>query len=362
MTEKINVKKFISSIRLRLGQRPDSEHRQALLRVLLVGIGAIYAQIIGESFWVFTSLFISVAIFAHILYRPGISPVRRIVGSLQDNIFTTMFLFSVGTSGALYLFVYPFITVGNGFRFGVRYLALSGALSSAGMLFLIFFGPGWSADPTVGAGILISNVLVTLYTGILLKRLNQTQEKLLVMARQDALTGLPNRAVFMDSLDYLIRQREISAHSIICIYFDLDGFKKVNDTFGHKTGDQLLIMVAQKVRNTVRSTDVLARLGGDEFTLLLDAKTTPEDAKKVAARVIKSIESISLVEGQPVKVSASVGIAHLPALLKEPPIISSDALLKLADEQMYCAKQKGKGRLEFMSFEEHPTVNYLKAS
>lgn len=350
------MKSFLTYVRKQLENRTDSEHNQAFLRLVIVLIGMFYGSYVGLTWWpIGLSLFITSGIIAHIIYDPTANPSRRIVGAIQDNILTTFFLYLSGPSAALYLFVYPFITVGNGFRFGVRYLAFSGALGAACMAYLIFLSPSWNADPMVGIGILVSNITVTIYTGILLNKLRQVQQKITKMATHDALTGLPNRSLFLESLGRTIQSRLTKQHGVTCIYFDLDGFKAVNDKFGHKSGDHLLEVVAAKVKAALRASDLVARLGGDEFTVLLDTTTEMSDAQKVATRIIQAIESIQMVDGHPVRVSASVGIAYLPAGVRDEPIAAAD-ILKLADEQMYSAKRKGKGRTELAVYQPAMSV------
>lgn len=349
---------FLKYVKKQLQNRPDTEHKQAILRFALVFIAEIYslyilfareASVMG-SIAIAASLIVSTGILAHIIWKPAANPSRRIVGAIQDNFFTTLFLYFAGLNAALYLFVYPFITVGNGFRFGVRYLAFSGVLGIVCLSALIFFNPAWQSDAMVGYGILLSNICVTLYTGILLKKLQQTQNKLEVMATHDTLTGLPNRACFMEKLETTFRSNMEEKHGIVCIYFDLDGFKAVNDVHGHKMGDQLLQSVATNVKKAVRSTDVLARLGGDEFTMLLDSRTTLEDAIGLSQRIIKAIESIKELHGKQIKVSCSIGIAYLPSS-SEVCVLCPEELLKIADEAMYKAKKGGKGRFELVNIE-----------
>lgn len=353
------IMKFLKYVKKQLSNRVDSEHRQAILRVAIISIAEMYAigsylsgggVTLNGILIIGAALLISFAIVAHIVWRPNANPTRRIVGAIEDNISTTLFMNAVGIHGALFLFVYPFITVGNGFRFGVKYLAFCGGLATVCMAYLFAFHPSWQTEAILGYGFLISNVIVTLYTGILLKKLQQTQNKLEVAATHDNLTGLPNRACFMEKLESTFKSNMEEKHGIVCIYFDLDGFKAVNDIHGHKMGDNLLQSVAANVKKTVRSTDILARLGGDEFTLLLDSKTTLEDAINLSQRIIRSIESIKELHGKQIKVSCSIGIAYLPSS-SEVCILCPEELLKIADEAMYKAKKGGKGRFELINIE-----------
>lgn len=361
--------RLISFLKKRFSGRSDSEHRQAILRLVIVSLSMVYALVVFSmqggidlpgTLMVAAAFLISLLIFLHIVLKPRANPPRRVVGIFHDNIFTTLFLASVGIQGALILFVYPFITIGNGFRFGVKYLAFCGALGTLGMAYLFAFNPSWQTEAILGYGVLLININVTLYTGILLRKLQQTQNKLEVMATHDALTGLPNRAYFMERLENTFLAKADNQQGIVCIYFDLDGFKSVNDIHGHKTGDNLLQSVAENVKKVIRSTDTFARLGGDEFTMLLDTKTSVADAIKLSQRVISAIEGIKLLNGKDIKVSCSIGIAHLSSVSEVNPM-SPDELLKIADEAMYKAKKGGKGRFELVNIEPHQFSRTRKA-
>lgn len=335
--------------------RADSEHRQALLRAVIVGLLLFQMAWVpaGDAhvtavLWVInlSSSAFSVLLLAHILHRPKVSPVRRVVGAIHDNVMITLWLYMSGPMGALALFVYPFVTVGNGFRYGVRYLAWSGLLGAVGIGFLVINAPGWTSYGMIGAGVLLSHVVVTFYTGVLLRRLHQAQIELERMATCDVLTGLPNRRFFMERLGNMAAAPD--REDLACLYLDLDGFKSVNDRCGHKAGDELLNQVGRRVLGCIRSSDLLARLGGDEFTVVLDAPKGPQAAQFVAARIIAAIETIEIVDGHAVKVSASVGISYAAAGTCATNGALSDELLRVADEAMYRAKRSGKGGLQLV--------------
>jgi diguanylate cyclase (GGDEF)-like protein len=162
------------------------------------------------------------------------------------------------------------------------------------------------------------------------------EQQLSQQAFHDALTTLPNRALFQDRLEHALRQR---GQTVGLLFVDLDHFKVVNDSLGHDAGDQLLCDVAQRLAGCLRDGDTLARLGGDEFTVLMPNITGAQDAAAVASRIESRLEPPFELPGQSVFVTASIGIATGVALRDR-----SEALLRDADAAMYEAKARGRAR------------------
>jgi diguanylate cyclase (GGDEF)-like protein/PAS domain S-box-containing protein len=169
-----------------------------------------------------------------------------------------------------------------------------------------------------------------------------TEAKISHMARYDALTGLPNRTFFRDQIEKALGPTRHSGKSCAVLFIDLDQFKQVNDTLGHPCGDQLLFAVADRLRKTVRDTDVVARFGGDEFVVFQAPIKHPKEAAELAKNIIKSLEEPYEIEGHNVVIGASVGIATTPH-----ETISADNLLKNADMALYRAKADGRGTWRF---------------
>ncbi len=155
-------------------------------------------------------------------------------------------------------------------------------------------------------------------------------------ALHDSLTGLPNRALFVDRLRHSVARAERTGTPVAVLFCDLDGFKTVNDSLGHRTGDGLLVSVAERLADSLRPADTIARLGGDEFAVLLEELREPGDAARAAQRLLASLEPPFELREREFFISASIGIA---AGTKEPEI-----LLRDADLAMYRAKSRGKGR------------------
>jgi diguanylate cyclase (GGDEF)-like protein/PAS domain S-box-containing protein len=167
----------------------------------------------------------------------------------------------------------------------------------------------------------------------------QFEEQLERRALYDALTGLPNRVLFMDYLSHSLARAERRLESVVVMFLDLDNFKRVNDTWGHGAGDQLLAKVAERLRNALRAVDSAARLSGDEFTVLLEDVRTESDAATVAERVLRALGNPFELSGTIVPVTTSIGIA-----ISRPGESSAGALLHEADIALYRAKAAGKAR------------------
>jgi diguanylate cyclase (GGDEF)-like protein/PAS domain S-box-containing protein len=182
---------------------------------------------------------------------------------------------------------------------------------------------------------------VTNYVAVFadITRIKEQEKQLTHMAYFDALTELPNRVLLADRIVQASAQARRSRTLMAVCYMDLDGFKSVNDTWGHEVGDQLLVEMAARLKGFVRGGDTVARLGGDEFVLLLVGMASSEECERAAQRMLQVIGQPLLVAPKPVSLSASVGVTIFPTDDGD-----ADTLVRHADQAMYRAKQSGKNR------------------
>jgi diguanylate cyclase (GGDEF)-like protein len=179
----------------------------------------------------------------------------------------------------------------------------------------------------------------------------QRTEELARQAQHDHLTGLPNRILLEERLERAVAAAERYGRSLAVLFLDLDGFKLVNDTFGHNGGDEVLRQVAERLGSGLRSSDTLARLSGDEFVVLVTEMRRPDDAREVAQAILSRLEAPCRIMGRDVTLSASIGISVYPQDATD-----AATLQQHADTAMYHAKDMGKDRISFYRRAEEPVL------
>jgi diguanylate cyclase (GGDEF)-like protein/PAS domain S-box-containing protein len=198
-----------------------------------------------------------------------------------------------------------------------------------------------NSDGTVSKMEVIRNVTVEKEAQ---KKVKEQQEKLEYQAYYDSLTGLPNRRLFYDRLEQGIEKAKRNGEKMALLFIDLDRFKEINDSLGHDAGDEVLKIVAQRLRGVIRAEDSLSRLGGDEFTILMQNLKQGQDASVLAQKIFKALSEVMYVDDNELYVSCSIGISLYP----DDGVLAQN-LLKYADSAMYKAKAEGRSDFQFYS-------------
>jgi len=187
---------------------------------------------------------------------------------------------------------------------------------------------------------LFFSILALLFFFVIYVILNR--EKLKEMALFDNLTGLPNRTLFMIELENEMKRAQRYNSHVGLLFIDLDGFKAVNDTYGHQMGDELLKRVAKIFKTTVRKNDIVARLGGDEFTVVISDIKNKNEVHTIAQSILAKVNEEMIIHHTKIQVGASIGIALYPD-----DTLSEEDFIKYADNAMYISKESGKNQITF---------------
>ena len=333
----------------RLKKRADSEHEQALLRMglgALVGAYFFYAclrdnAVDASEYGILLSLTIffcaAIAIVIHIAIAPARNPARRIAGIAIDSLGTTVLLLQGGEMAIPVYPVYLWITVGNGCRFGTKYLLVASIMNAAGFAALPFANQYWAVHQALFAGLLLTLVAVPPYLVVLLRRLENTSRELAFIASHDPLTGVYNRRALVEQLRKEFSRSIRYNTQASLIMFDIDFFKRVNDTYGHQAGDEVLRSVANVALTLLRETDIMARYGGEEFVAILP-NTGEKGAMYAAQRLKDGIESLTTsFEEHKINVTISSGVVSNCSKFTD-----FGHMLHCADEGLYLSKEKGR--------------------
>ncbi len=193
----------------------------------------------------------------------------------------------------------------------------------------------WNAAPDPEGGLVYA-------AGLDISERRKAENQIEHLAYHDALTGLPNRHLFVDRLDTALTRSHRTEETLAVLFVDIDHFKSINDSLGHTAGDTLLRTLALRLRSTLRTEDTVARLGGDEFTVLVTGIKDPNDLLRLAQKIHSTIKVPVEVAGRELTVSASIGVGLFPQDGETP-----EQLLRNADLAMYRAKELGRDRTQF---------------
>ncbi|WP_331344212.1 diguanylate cyclase domain-containing protein [Cellvibrio sp. UBA7661] len=179
----------------------------------------------------------------------------------------------------------------------------------------------------------------------------RAEERIHFLATHDSLTQLPNRYMFSQLVDLAIQSAQRYQRGLAILFIDLDGFKRINDTWGHDAGDLLLSEMARRFKQSLRVNDIVGRLGGDEFVILLPETNNRDAVAKIAEKILQAAREEVYIEEQACHISASIGISLYPNDASD-----EKSLMKQADSAMYRAKQQGKNNYQFYSTQPESTV------
>ena len=213
---------------------------------------------------------------------------------------------------------------------------------------LVMSGVGLPATARDSATILVTAVDVT--------ERKKAEAAMHHMAHHDALTGLPNRSLFLERIEFGLAETNRSGNHMGVLFLDLDHFKDVNDTLGHPVGDELLIQVSQRLLQCARGSDTVARLGGDEFAILCSNLKSPDQAAELAQRIVETIAHPYNINGDEIHTATSIGISTFPTDAKEPA-----RLVSFADMALYTAKEQGRSNYKFFDPKMDEVVQRRKA-
>ena len=341
----------VQSVKQRLAARTDSEHGQALVRLGIVSIVISYfytdffasrvddASVQAARFLALTSIALSALIFAAIVWRPDASVVRRVIGMAHDVAAISLSMYFGEGAGAAVAVIYLWITVGNGFRFGVHYLYACAILCLSGFAIVYLSSEFWQQNGLLSLNILLAMLVVPPYVGGLLRSLHKANDALQHQASTDTLTGLLSRREMENALDALF-QGDNRGHALL--YCDLDRFKGVNDVAGHAAGDKLLIDIGELIRKSVRRDDLSGRMGGDEFCVLL-RNCSLDRGRAIAEEIRSRVTGYRLAWGtEYFSVGMSIGVAPSGA------VNDAESLFRLADAACYAAKNAGRNRVHIV--------------
>ncbi|SAK43735.1 diguanylate cyclase [Caballeronia temeraria] len=275
------------------------------------------------------------------------SSVRLTVTTIADQTLLGLALAAGGSVALPLIWVMFWFLIGSGCRYGKRTLAVSCATALVIVMAMAIWQPWWHENIPAAIGLGLSVLGASVYLSVLVDRLGNANRDLARQASTDPLTGLSNRYALERIVDRAMSAHEADGdHATALLLIDLDGFKEVNDTYGHAVGDMLLQAFAQSLAKRMRKPDTIARLGGDEFVVLAHQVRDRAAVLSVADSIHSVLGAITSVQERPVSVSASIGACLLSSATAANQA-SMTAVLRAADRAMYRAKSLGEGKTVF---------------
>lgn len=337
-----------------LARAERTEQSQSIARVAITTTILAYLLLIGRYYietaaWrqavilVFGYLAYSVFLYLAIKRWPRPSSFRRGLAITTDMGVVSWAMHILHEYGSFLYPLYLWVIVGNGLRFGTPYLFYALVNGALGFGSMVVYTPYWHQHLTLAAGLLFGIVVLPLFYAALLREIEGVHRELARKAEEnayaathDALTGLTNRYLLQDRLAHDLELARRHGRRLAVLFIDLDGFKAINDSDGHRAGDELLRAVAQQLSNVSRREDTVARYGGDEFVVILNDLTDRREAEHIATRFLEALDVPVPLQSENKRLTVSIGISLFPDDGQD-----ADALLLAADKAMYAAKKAG---------------------
>ncbi len=299
---------------------------------------------LGNWLSVFIVVF-TLSIFLHTRLFPKPMLIRQVIAILGDIGSITVGMYALGNMGNVFFPLYLWVVIGNGLRFGEKHLIFAQTLSLLGFSFVIWMTTFWQNHMPLTIGLFLSLIILPVFSRIMILRLREMHEKLEQQfhlaeyaASHDALTNLENRRSFLLHLENLLARVKRKGWYGAILYIDLDGFKLINDTYGHKYGDEVLVLVASRISVLLREEDIFSRIGGDEFVIALgEIVSERELIDKNTLTIMRKINKLFVepinIFGEELMIKLSIGVALIDGNVN-----NTDWLLDNADKAMYRAK------------------------
>ncbi|WP_321796669.1 GGDEF domain-containing protein [Caballeronia sp. J97] len=335
----------------------NPEREQATLRVWM---GAAVLLAYGTFAWFHPShdvalltrviaLYVCYGAFSLLVVSRMSAPsvARLTVTTIADQSILGLALAAGGATALPMLWVMFWFLIGSGCRYGKQTLAVSCSTALIVVLALGTWQPWWRANLPAAIGLGLSVLAASVYLSVLVDRLGSANRDLARQASTDPLTGLSNRYALENIVNRAMAAPAAGGdNATALLLIDLDGFKEVNDTYGHAVGDMLLQSFAQQLARRMRKSDTIARLGGDEFVVLAHQVRDRAAVLLVADGIHSVLGALTSVQERPVSVSASIGACLLPGATTTRQA-DMTAVLRAADRAMYRAKSLGQGKTVF---------------
>jgi diguanylate cyclase (GGDEF)-like protein len=317
-----------------------------LIAPILIYLNNYFPQKINQLNFVYIIFTAYAALhYIFIKYFPSSAVLpRKLLAIIADITATSFFVYYLDRYGFIFHLLYIWIIMGNGLRFGPRYLFFAMGVSITAISLIYFYSPFWHSRIYLIVYMILTAIVIPLFALLLMRRLrekNRELSKLLQLVEKqskiDSLTGIPNRFSFeLEIKRYMSRDIPFAL-----LFIDIDGFKSVNDNYGHDVGDQVLREIARRLAQSTGKSEFFARLGGDEFVVM--SRRRGEAIRNLAESIRKNLSRPYGKKGEIDNLSASIGISYFPKDTDD-----EFMLKRYADIAMYAVKQGGKnGYMEY---------------